>query len=86
VSIFRNPKDKILEIQTLEVYEIPCSCGGYIGQTRRVIEVWLKEHENYVNYRRMRKSIVGKHVKQEEHYIDFFSQIKTKKKIRKTND
>lgn len=37
-SLLRSPKDKLPEMQTPDVYEIPYSCGkSYIGQTDKNI-------------------------------------------------
>jgi len=51
-SLFWSPKDKIPEMLTPRIYEIPCSCGkSYIGQTRRATEIQIKEHEKDVDYK-----------------------------------
>ncbi|XP_050525411.1 uncharacterized protein LOC126896547 [Daktulosphaira vitifoliae] len=71
-SLFRNPKDKLPEMQTPGVYEIPCSCGkSYTGQTGRAIATRIKEHEIDVEYQRTEKSAVAEHAKNRGHYIQF---------------
>ncbi|XP_050528175.1 uncharacterized protein LOC126898277 [Daktulosphaira vitifoliae] len=71
-SLLRNPKDKLPEMQTPGVYEIPCSCGkSYIGQTGRAIATRIKEHEKDVEYQRTEKSAVAEHAKNKGHDIQF---------------
>ncbi|XP_050544291.1 uncharacterized protein LOC126907220 [Daktulosphaira vitifoliae] len=71
-SLLRNPIDKLPEMQTPGVYEIPCSCGkSYIGQTGRAIATRIKEHEKDVEYQRTEKSAVAEHAKNKGHDIQF---------------
>jgi len=44
---------------------------SYIIQTRRVIEIRIKEHEKGVDFKRTEKSVVAEHAEQNGHNIHF---------------
>ena len=56
--------------QSNVVYRIPCSCGQvYIGETKRRLEMRLKEHRDACERGMMEKSAVAEHVWEHHHPI-----------------
>jgi hypothetical protein len=52
------------------VYSIPCDCGRcYIGETRRPLEVRIKEHKYNLTQDMLEKSILAQHSYEEDHKI-----------------
>ena len=54
------------------VYNIPCSCGlNYISETKRALEIRLKEHQAATRRGEIEKSAKAKHVWTEHHRPDW---------------
>ena len=50
------------------VYGIPCSCGQvYIGETKRMLETRIKEHQAAARLGQFEKSAVAEHAWQDGH-------------------
>ncbi|KAG5322672.1 MOS1T transposase, partial [Pseudoatta argentina] len=48
-QILRNPKDQRPPLSSVGVYKVPCSCKQvYIGETGRMVNLWIKEHQRDV--------------------------------------
>ena len=72
-SMLTKVKDTLpLGKQSNVVYRIPCSCGQvYIGETKRRLETWLKEHRDTCERGMMEKSAVAEHAWENHHPIDW---------------
>lgn len=73
----RSVKDKV-PLQTPGVYAVPCSCGlFYIGQTKRSIQVRLKEHVKSIQKQSPQQSAICEHLMDatDDHWIRF-DQVK----------
>ena len=63
-------KDKVDPNKRTGVYVIPFSCGNeYIGETRREIEIRVKEHCAYIRHNRTKKSALAEHSGETIHQI-----------------
>ena len=78
-TVFRTPstlrqelsrvkdKDPMWKVSGL-VYEIPCSCGQlYIGETKRALDTWLKEHQVATRRGETEKSAIAEHAWSQHH-------------------
>jgi len=81
-NLLGNPKSKINDGDKSGVYEIKCdNCEGkYIGQTRRKINIRLKEHKYHFKKNNADKSAIAQHAIQSKHS---FSGIKLLKEVQK---
>jgi hypothetical protein len=66
-----------LGLRTPRIYSIPCECGKvYIGQTGRLIEYRIKEHQRNTRPLQTEKSALAEHSLQQDHKI-WFQNTKT---------
>ena len=71
---FSNLKSPIDCMSDWDVYEISCQCGlSYIGQTKRALRCRVKEHENYVKNKELKRSCIAQHCWSSNHYFNFSS-------------
>jgi len=56
-KILRNPKDQRPPLISAGIYKIPCSCGQvYIGKTRRIINLRIKEYLRNIRLKHVMQS------------------------------
>jgi hypothetical protein len=73
LSSLRPVKDH-LGLRTPGVYRILCECGRvYIGQTRRSVDIRLKEHQRHASLQHPDKSAVVEHSIDQGHRIRFYN-------------
>ena len=59
-----------LEKKSNVVYQVPCTCGRvYIGETKRALEVRIKEHQAATRRGELEKSAIAKHAWNHHHQI-----------------
>lgn len=64
-----KPKNKIQDSKNC-IYKIPCVCGKkYIGETKRPLDVRVKEHKKLVREMQITKSKLAEHAFNEDHQI-----------------
>jgi len=57
-QILRNPKDERPPLNSAGVYKISCFCGQvYIGKTRRMVNLRIKEHQRDVRIKHVTQSL-----------------------------
>lgn len=92
-SLLSHTKPKNLSQNNKEcIYKIPCECGKvYIGETKRPLEIRIKEHKRNVQLHDVGKSKVAEHVWTQNHKILFdntevldHEQNSLKRKIKET--
>ena len=72
-SMLTRVKDTLpLDKQSNVVYQIPCSCGMvYIGETKRRLEIRVKEHKDACKKGLMEKSAIAEHAWTHRHPINW---------------
>ena len=61
-SMLTRVKDTLgMEKRSKVVYQIPCSCGKYIGETVRRLETRMKEHRDACQKGALEKLALGEH-------------------------
>ena len=70
-TMLSSVKDRVpAKKQSDVVYKIPCSCGKvYLGETRRRLETWLKEHKDACRRGELEKSAITEHAWKHHHTI-----------------
>ena len=64
------PVKDALGLRTSGVYSITCECGQvYIGQSGRIIQVRIKEHDRHIRLAQTDKSAVAEHSINQDHII-----------------
>ena len=67
-GILSHPKDPQPKDHAPCIYSIPCGCGDqYIGQTKRPLQVRIKEHKRSTVNGQTEKSALAEHACQEGH-------------------
>ena len=71
-QILKNPKDQRPPLSSARVYKILCSCGQvYIGETERMVNLWIKEHQHDVRLKHITQSALSEHNIETGHQILF---------------
>ncbi|XP_018309177.1 uncharacterized protein [Mycetomoellerius zeteki] len=71
-QILKNPKDQRPPLSSAGVYKIPCSCGQvYIGETGRMVNLRIKEHQRDVRLKHATQSALSEHNIETGHQIQF---------------
>ena len=71
-QILKNPKDPRPPLSSAGVYRIPCSCGQvYIGETGRMVNLRIKEHQRDVRLKHVTQSALSEHNVETGHQILF---------------
>ena len=71
-SMLTKVKDPLpIEKQANVVYEIPCTCGKVIGETKRRLGTRLKEHKDACVGGHTHKSAIAEHAWAEDHPINW---------------
>jgi hypothetical protein len=64
------PVKDALGLRTPGIYSIPCECGRvYIGQSGRLVQLRIKEHNRYVRRAQPDKSAVAEHSINHDHVV-----------------
>ena len=70
-NLLTKAKDPpLIDKQSNVVYEVPCTCGKvYIGETKRRLEIRIKEHKDACMKCLMDKSAIAEHARMNDHPI-----------------
>ena len=70
ISSYFPPVQDALGLRTPGVYSIPCECGKvYIGQSRRYIQLRIKDYNRHIRLAQPDKSAVAEHSINHDHII-----------------
>jgi hypothetical protein len=70
ISSYMPPTKDTTGLRTQGIYKIPCECGKvYIGNSRRSIQLRIKEHERHIRLVQPDKSAVAEHSLNTDHII-----------------
>ena len=71
-TFLRSPKDQTAAIDKSGIYKISCQPGcdeKYIGQSRRIVGVRLKEHTLHFRNKEPDRSAVARHLLEKQHLL-----------------
>jgi hypothetical protein len=70
ISSYMPSTKDVPGLRTPGIYKIPCECSKvYIGQSRRSIQLRIKEHERHIRLLQPEKSAVAEHSFNHDHII-----------------